>query len=79
MLKDNYEKLSLAERATSPGSRISCWPTVFFCPTEFDYKEGISKVNRDYIFLERNYELFTEYLELAGFGLVRTADTGWSA
>ena len=33
-------------------------------------------VNRDYIFLERNYELFTEYLELAGFGLVRDSGYG---
>ena len=75
MLKDNYEKLSLAERETFARVTNQLLAHSFLLSDEFDYKEGISKVNRDYIFLERNYELFTEYLELAGFGLVR--DSGY--
>ena len=76
MLKDNYEKLSLAERETFARVTNQLLAHSFLLSDEFDYKEGISKVNRDYIFLERNYELFTEYLELAGFGLVRDSGYG---
>ena len=76
MLKNNYEKLSLAERETFARVTNQLLAHSFLLSDEFDYKEGISMVNRDYIFLERNYELFTEYLELAGFGLVRDSGYG---
>ena len=53
MLKDNYEKLSLAERETFARVTNQLLAHSFLLSDEFDYKEGISMVNRDYIFLER--------------------------
>ena len=66
MLKDNYEKLSLAERETFARVTNQLLAHSFLLSDEFDYKEGISKVNRDYIFLERNYELGQPGLYISG-------------
>ena len=49
MLKNNYEKLSLAERETFARVTNQLLAHSFLLSDEFDYKEGISRVNRDYI------------------------------
>ncbi|MGI6684504.1 MAG: DUF4194 domain-containing protein [Bacillota bacterium] len=42
----------------------------------YDPKEGMMKVNSEYRFIERNFELFLEYLEFAGWSLDKDSNYG---
>jgi len=48
----------------------------FLLVEDYDFSEGISKVNKDYLFVERNIDLFQEYLNLAGFRLEKDSNYG---
>lgn len=48
----------------------------FILRDRFDHREKIVTVDRDYRFIERNYELFREYLGVAGWDLVLDPNFG---
>ncbi len=71
-----YEKLSLTERDNFARIVNQLIAHTFLLVDEYDINEGISRVNKDYLFVERNYELFRTYFEMAGFGLNRDSNYG---
>ena len=75
MLQD-YEKLSLTEKESFARIVNQLLAHTFLLVEEYDFREGISRVNKDYLFMERNFELFREYFALAGFGVSRDSNYG---
>ena len=75
MLQD-YEKLSLTEKESFARIVNQLLAHTFLLVEEYDFREGISRVNKDYLFMERNFELFREYFALAGFAISRDSHYG---
>ena len=75
MLQD-YEKLSLTEKESFARIVNQLLAHTFLLVEEYDFREGISRVNKDYLFMERNFELFREYFALAGFSISRDSNYG---
>ena len=75
MLQD-YEKLSLTEKESFARIVNQLLAHTFLLVEEYDFREGISRVNKDYLFMERNFELFREYFLLAGFAISRDSNYG---
>ena len=75
MIDEGYNRLSMAERESFSRIMNQLLASTFLLVDEYDSAEGLSRVNRDYLFVERNFELCSEYLRLCGFRLER--DTGY--
>jgi len=71
MIDDRYEKLSMAEKENFSRIVNQLLAHTFIASTEYDPSEKISRVNKDYLFVERNFELMDNYFSLAGFRLGR--------
>ncbi len=71
-----YEKLSLTEKENFARIVNQLLGHTFLLVNEYDLNEGITRVNRDFLFVERNFELFRMYFEMAGFGLNRDTNYG---
>ncbi len=76
MIEEKYRHLSLAEQEQFSRLVNRLLSNTFLLVEEYDPAEGITRVNREYIFVERNLELFREYLALAGFHLERDTNYG---
>ena len=76
MIEEKYRHLSLAEQEQFSRLVNRLLSNTFLLVEEYDSAEGITRVNREYIFVERNLELFREYLALAGFHLERDTNYG---
>lgn len=75
MLQD-YERLSLTEKESFARIVNQLLAHTFLLVEEYDFREGISRVNKDYLFMERNFELFREYFALTGFAITRDSNYG---
>ena len=42
----------------------------------YDFEENVTRINKDYLFVERHFEMFREYLNYAGFSLERDSGYG---
>ena len=76
MIEEKYQRLSLSEQEQFSRVVNRLLSNTFLLVEEYDQAEGITKVNREYLFVERNFELFQEYLNLSGFHLERDTTYG---
>ena len=76
MIEEKYQRLSLSEQEQFSRVVNRLLSNTFLLVEDYDPAEGISKVNREYLFVERNFDLFQDYLELSGFHLERDSAYG---
>lgn len=76
MIEERYRHLSLAEQEQFSRAVNRLLSNTFLLVEEYDPGEGITRINREYLFVERNFELFQEYLEMGGFHLERDTAYG---
>lgn len=76
MIEERYNRLTLTEKETFSKIVNQLLAGTFLLVDIYVPSEGVTRVNRDYLFAERNFELFREYLSLAGFGLERDSSYG---
>ena len=76
MIDQAYEKLGMMDRTNFSRITNQLLAHTFLLVDVYDPSEGITRVNRDYLFVERNFELFQDYFELAGFRLERDSNYG---
>lgn len=76
MFEERYEKLGSAEQETF--KRIINWllSHTYLLQGNYIFNDNLKRTNPDYLFAERNYELFQEYLQYSGFRLERDSNYG---
>ncbi len=76
MFEEKYEKLSMAEQEAF--KRIVNWMLAhtFLLQDNYVFDDSMKRTNPDYLFVERNFELFEDYLEYSGFCLERDTNYG---
>ena len=76
MVDQLFQRLTSAEKENFSRIVNQLLAHTFLLAEEYDFAEGMTRINKDYIFTERNFELFQEYLEMAGFRLDRDSGYG---
>ena len=76
MFEEAFEKLNLTEQETF--RRIVNWllAHTYLLQGTYAFEDNMNRTNPDYLFVERNFELFQDYLEYAGFHLERDSNYG---
>ena len=75
MIEEKFDKLGMMDRENFRRLVNYLLGHSFLISADYDFEDGIRRSNPDYLFVERHYDLFEEYLSLAGFHLTR--DTGY--
>jgi hypothetical protein len=76
MWTELYDKLTGGEKEEFKRILNLALSRTFIVRDVYDPKEGMMKVNPDYRFIERNFELFLEYLDFAGWSLDKDSNYG---
>ena len=76
MIEEKYRHLSLSEQEQFARVVNRLLSNTFLLVEEYDPAEGVTRVNREYLFVERNFELFREYPELSACKSVPFSPTG---
>ncbi len=76
MWNELYEKLANSEKEELRRLLNYILSHTFVIRDIYDAKEGMMKVNNDYRFVERNFELFESYLSFAGWLLQKDSNYG---
>ena len=76
MWNELYDKLTNSDKEEFKRLLNLILSHTFIVRDIYDLKEGLVKVNPDYRFLERNFELFLDYLEFAGWTLEKDSNYG---
>ena len=76
MIEEKYLHLSLSEQEQFAKVVNRLLSNTFLLVEEYDPAEGTTRVNREYLFVERNFELIREYLGMSGFRLERDTTYG---
>ena len=71
MFVEKYEELTNTEKENFRRILSILLDKTFLVNRIYDRKQSTFKYNRDYRFIDRNIELFREYLEIAGFKLIK--------
>ena len=76
MFESEFEKLNLTEQEAF--RRIVNWllAHTYLLQGNYAFEDNMKRTNPDYLFVERNFELFQNYLEYAGFRLERDSNYG---
>ena len=76
MFEEAFEKLNLTEQEAF--RRIVNWllAHTYLLQGTYAFEDNMNRTNPDYLFVERNLELFQDYLEYAGFRLERDSNYG---
>ena len=76
MFEEAFEKLNLTEQEAF--RRIVNWllAHTYLLQRTYAFEDNMNRTNPDYLFVERNFELFQDYLEYAGFRLERDSNYG---
>lgn len=76
MFEEKFERLNMTEQDSF--KRIVNWMLAhtFLLQKNYVFDDSMKKTNPDYLFVERNFELFEEYLEYSGFRLERDSNYG---
>ena len=76
MFEEAFEKLNLTEQEAF--RRIVNWllAYTYLLQGTYAFEDNMNRTNPDYLFVERNFELFQDYLEYAGFRLERDSNYG---
>lgn len=76
MFEKAWERLTGAEKDTFRRLVNSLLGHTFLTVEQYDFEEGVTRINKDYLFVERHFEMFREYLDYAGFMLQRDSGYG---
>lgn len=71
MFIEKYNELMNSEKESFKRILSLIFSKTFIVNRIYDRKQNIFKSNSDYRFIDRNIELFREYLEIAGFKLIK--------
>ena len=76
MFEQEFEKLNMAEQEAF--RRMVNWllAHTYLLQGDYAFEDNMRRTNPDYLFVERNFELFQSYLEYAGFRLERDTNYG---
>ncbi|MEG1294155.1 MAG: DUF4194 domain-containing protein, partial [Clostridium sp.] len=76
MFEERFDKLGMAEQEQF--KRIVNWllAHTFLLQAQYDFSDHMRRSNPDYLFVEREFELFRDYLSYSGFGLERDSNYG---
>lgn len=76
MFEEKFNSLSTEEQGSF--RRIINWflAHTFLLESNYSFNDGLRRVNQDYLFVQRNFDIFTEYLSYSGFKLERNDDYG---
>ena len=76
MFESEFEKLNMTEQEAF--RRIVNWllAHTYLLQGNYAFEDNMKRTNPDYLFVERNFELFQNYLEYAGFRLERDSNYG---
>ena len=78
MFEKSWERLTTGEKDTFRRLVNSLLGHTFLTAEQYDFEEGMTRINKDYLFVERHFELFREYLDYAGKnGMERLVDLYW--
>jgi len=76
MWADLYEKLSNSEKEEFKRLANFILARTFLLRDVYDAKEGMVRVNPEYRFVERHFELFMDYLQYSGWTLMKDSSYG---
>ncbi|MGI6009923.1 MAG: DUF4194 domain-containing protein [Ruminococcus sp.] len=76
MIEEELEKLNMTERENFKRMVNTLLARTYLLQGDYDFTDHMNRTNPDYLFVERNFRLFQEYLELAGFHLERDSNYG---
>ena len=76
MIDEQYQRLGMMDKENFSRIVNQLLAHTFLLAEDYDFAEGISRVNKDYLFAERNFDLFQEYFSMAGFRLERDSGYG---
>jgi hypothetical protein len=76
MWADEHETLSSSDKEEFTRLANLILSRTFIIRNTFDQKSGTMRINPDYRFVERHYDLFQEYLAYAGWALEKDKDYG---
>ncbi len=76
MFEEKFDKLSMTEQDSF--KRIINWllAHTYLLQANYVFDDSMKRTNPDYLFVERNFEIFQEYLEYSGFHLERDSNYG---
>lgn len=76
MFEEKFEKLSLTEQESF--RRIINWllAHTYLLQGNYVFDDSMKRTNPDYLFVERQFDLFQDYLEYSGFHLERDSNYG---
>ena len=76
MFEQESEKLNMADQEAF--RRMVNWllAHTYLLQGDYAFEDNMRRTNPDYLFVERNFELFQSYLEYAGFRLERDTNYG---
>ena len=76
MFEQEYEKLNMTDQEAF--RRMVNWllAHTYLLQGDYAFEDNMRRTNPDYLFVERNFELFQSYLEYAGFRLERDTNYG---
>ena len=76
MFEQEFEKLNMTDQETF--RRMVNWllAHTYLLQGDYAFEDNMRRTNPDYLFVERNFELFQSYLEYAGFRLERDTNYG---
>lgn len=76
MFEEKFEKLSLTEQESF--RRIINWllAHTYLLQGNYVFDDSMKRTNQDYMFVERQFDLFQDYLEYSGFHLERDSNYG---
>lgn len=76
MWNELYDKLTNSEKEEFKRLLNLILSRTFMVRDLYDSKEGMVRVNPEYRFVERNFELFVDYLDFAGWSLEKDSNYG---
>ncbi|MEE3419619.1 MAG: DUF4194 domain-containing protein [Lachnospiraceae bacterium] len=76
MFEEKYEKLGMMDKENFRKMVNWLLGHSFLNSSIYDFTDNIRRSNPDYLFVERNFELFSEYFAYAGFHLVKDSNYG---
>ena len=76
MFEQEFEKLNMTDQEAF--RRMVNWllAHTYLLQGDYAFEDNMRRTNPDYLFVERNFELFQSYLEYAGFRLERDTNYG---
>jgi hypothetical protein len=76
MWVESYERLTSSEKEEFKRLLSSLLSHTFLIRDIYDTKENLMKINPEYRFVERNFELFVDYLGFGGWSLQKDSNYG---